>query len=258
MIGWWESLTLLQQVLATVGITGVVILLIQMVLMLLGAIGAFGGSASEPPDLEAAGDAGFEADAPALDFDAEPGDVGLDLDTDIDLDTVGDPAGMAASIADNPGSYVPAYGREPVMARMDGAAKGGRLRLFTLHGVVCFMAIFGWSGLAMLRAGAWAVLALPIAAVLGLLAMVLIAALMRAMLGLQQDGTWDIRYALGESGTVYLPIYPHRQRPGKVNLTLQGHFVELAAVTDADHKIPTGTPITVVGIEDDHTLLVLD
>ena len=88
--------------------------------------------------------------------------------------------------------------------------------------------------------------------------MALIAVLMRAMVRLQQDGTADIRYALGEQGTVYLPISPHRQQPGKVNVTLQGRYLELSAITDADHKMPTGHTVPVVGIEDERTLLVLD
>ena len=46
---------------------------------------------------------------------------------------------------------------------------------------------------------------------------------------LQDDGTIDYRNALGLSGNVYITIPANRLEKGKVNLMLQGHYMELEA-----------------------------
>ena len=86
------------------------------------------------------------------------------------------------------------------------------LHLFTLQGLVAFFAVFGWSGLLMLKSGMLPVASVILAIVFGIIAMVLIAAAMRAMMKLQSDGTLDIRNALGKSGTVYLPCLLYTSR----------------------------------------------
>jgi membrane protein implicated in regulation of membrane protease activity len=66
----------------------------------------------------------------------------------------------------------------------------------------------------------------------------------------------ELKNALGSSGTVYITIPPARQEQGKVNLMLDGQYVELSAVTDNQTPIPTGTQVTVVGISGHSTLVV--
>lgn len=234
MIQWWYALTLAQQIFATIGIAATVVLLIQIVLMLVGAAGGAGDGADAALD---------GADAGGVDMpDVELGDGGFDFGDGADLEPADGMPDLpeAADVADG------------------GTRATGGLRLFTLQGLVSFAAIFGWGGLVLLRVGVPTILAALAACALGLLAMLLMAVLMRAMARLQEDGTFNIKSCFGHTATVYLPIYPKRTAPGKVSVQLTDRYLELAAVTDVDHKLETGATVTVVGFADDNTLVVID
>ena len=86
--------------------------------------------------------------------------------------------------------------------------------------------------------------------------MYIIAALMRGVMKLRNDGNIDNKNALGTSGKVYLAIPPSRSGEGKVNVLLQGSYVEREAVTDENEAIPTGAEIVVTGISGQTTLVV--
>jgi hypothetical protein len=86
--------------------------------------------------------------------------------------------------------------------------------------------------------------------------MVAMALIFRAMLKLQQEGTLDIRNALGKSGAVYLKIPAQRGNTGKVSLVVQDRMMELDAVTDDADPIPTGAEVTVIGISNKSALIV--
>ena len=73
---------------------------------------------------------------------------------------------------------------------------------------------------------------------------------------LRNDGNLDNKNALGTSGRGYLTIPPSRSGEGKVNVLLQGSYVEVDAVTDEKEAIPTGAEIVVTGISGQTTLVV--
>ncbi|MBR6741231.1 MAG: hypothetical protein IKL93_00645, partial [Clostridia bacterium] len=73
---------------------------------------------------------------------------------------------------------------------------------------------------------------------------------------LKSDGTADNRNALGSAGKVYLTIPPARSGEGKINVMLQGAYVERNAVTDESESIPTGSEIIVVGTSGQTSLVV--
>ena len=86
--------------------------------------------------------------------------------------------------------------------------------------------------------------------------MLLVALLMKLLLGLQSDGTENIRDALGVSGTVYLRVPASRKGQGKVNAVIRGKLSEKSAVTDESTPIEYGEEITVIGISGEDTLIV--
>ena len=73
---------------------------------------------------------------------------------------------------------------------------------------------------------------------------------------LKSDGNTDNRNALGSAGKVYLTIPPSRSGEGKVNVMLQGTYVERNAVTDETESIPTGCEVIVVGTSGQTSLVV--
>ena len=130
------------------------------------------------------------------------------------------------------------------------------LRILTVRGIVAFLVVFSWVGIVLESTGAQLFVTIPVSTVCGFATMVLLAFLMRAVLKLRSDGNMDTKNAIGTSGKVYLTIPPSRSGEGKVQLLLQGSFVELGAVTDDEVAIPTGTEIVVVGVSGQTDLVV--
>ena len=237
MLAWWEAMTLVEQIFAVVGIAATVLLVIEVILLLIGA-GHGDASADAPSDVHF--DTPGDMDMPGH-VDIHIGDVTADGMSDVDV-SAGPDMPADASPAD----------------LHDGHTHFGDsgLHLFTLQGLVAFFAVFGWSGLLMLKSDVPSAASVALAIVFGFIAMVVIAYAMRAMMKLQSDGTLDIRNAMGKSGTVYLPVYEKRSAAGKVSILVQDRLVEMDAVTDGDEKIPTGAEVTVVGISNGNTLVV--
>lgn len=244
MVVWWYTLSLMEQIFATVGVVATVLLIVQIVLTILGAANDAGTAdgadfgADAAADFDTSGlDADFGANFDAGGFDADFDGAGFDADGfDADLPDPADATMADGHIADG--------------------AHGSGLRLFTMQGIISFAAIFGWSGLLLMQSGVGNTISLILATVFGFAAMLVMAFILRGMLRLQQDGTLNIRNAIGKSGTVYLPIYPHRAAPGKVTLMVQNRLVELEAVTDDEEKIETGRQVVVTGISGTNTLIV--
>ena len=142
------------------------------------------------------------------------------------------------------------------------------LRVFTLRGIIAFLVVFGWVGVAMDASGVSLFITLPVAFVCGLammssrsrlarLAMMLsLAFIFRAIMKLRSDGNTDNRNAVGTAGKVQLTIPPARSGEGKVHVMLQGAYVERNAVTDDEEAIPTGAEIIVVGVSGQTDLVV--
>lgn len=156
-------------------------------------------------------------------------DVSSDVDTEIDTD-----------IDDIPHD----------MEGLDG------LRIFTVRGMVAFLVVFGWVGTVLDSAGANIYAAVSVSALCGFLMMVVLAFLLRAVMKLRSDGNIDNRNAVGSSGKVYLSIPASRSGEGKVQIMLQGSYVEVNAVTDEKEPIATGAEIIVTGVSGQTNLVV--
>lgn len=224
MIAWWESLTWLERLFAYVAVPATLLLILQTLLLLFG-LGHDG-----------------ETDVDGPDGDGVPDD--LDLDGDFDAD------------GDADGVFDPSVGQEAMDAPLHHEGPFAGLKLFTLRGVVAFLAVAGWGGLWLLNLGLnpWAAVFLAIA--MGFWAMLLMALFLRVALHLQSDGTMDLHNALGCAGTVYLTVPAKRAAVGKVNVLFQDQLRELEAVTDEPEHLVTGTEIVVVGISGGSTLVV--
>ncbi len=130
------------------------------------------------------------------------------------------------------------------------------LRIFTLRGVVAFLVVFGWVGVVMDSAGAPLYATIPVSAVSGFAVMLILAVLFRFAMRLRNDGNIDNKNAIGVSGKVYLTVPPSRTGEGKVQIMLQGVYVERNAVTDDTESIPTGCEIVVVGVSGQTDLVI--
>lgn len=123
------------------------------------------------------------------------------------------------------------------------------LRLFTVQSVVAFLCICSWT--AIITYGSMTLgLSLGLGALLGAMAMFILAKVMQMASKLNQNGTVDFRNALGETARVYLVIPAAGQGIGKVNVTIQGSLRECNAISRGA-QIDTGTFVRIIDLEDD-------
>ncbi|MDR2712151.1 MAG: hypothetical protein LBB91_03435 [Clostridiales bacterium] len=130
------------------------------------------------------------------------------------------------------------------------------LRIFTVRGFVAFFSVFGWCGLACLQGDINISLSVLISFIAGLASMVIIALLLRAALGLQSSGTLSMANAVGKSASVYMRVPADRAGRGKVNLIVQGSYIEADALTDEKTDLLPNHQVTVIGLASPNTLLV--
>jgi len=238
MVAWWEAMTMVEQIFAVIGIASTLLLIIEVILLIVG----FGGHA----DSDIGG-----GDSVDIDINDGTSDINIDVDGGGDIhvdmhpgDWYGDSPDVDLSNMTTPESGSSDFGA------------GTGIHLFTLQGIIAFFSVFGWSGLAMLKSGLPSAASMAIAIALGLLAMLVIALIFRGMMKLQQDGSINIRNALGKSGTVYMRIPAKRENNGKISIVVQEQLIEVNAVTDGEETLRPGTEVTVVGISNNNTLIV--
>ncbi len=224
-VEWWNALGLVTQIFYCIAIPATLVLVIQTVLMFFG----------------------FDDGDADADFD-----VDLDADTDIDFD--GD---IDADVPVDVDAFDGVYGDELVdAAEISDAAGFDSLRIFTVRGIISFLVMFGWVGVVMTEANINLIITLLAATACGLGIMVLVAYIFKSVMRLRSNGAADNRNAVGSAGKVYLTIPALRQGEGKVNVILQGSYVERNAVTDEVEPISTGSEIIVVGVSGQTTLVV--
>ena len=172
--------------------------------------------------------------------------IGIGMDSDIDFD--GD---IDADVDAGDGLF----GDGEIDSDIDPTGLNS-LRVFTVRGIIAFFVVFGWSGFMLDRANISLWINIPVSAIAGFVMMYILAVMMKGIMNLRNDGNIDAKNALGTSGKVYLTIPPSRKGEGKVNVLLQGTYVELEAVTDEEEAIHTGAEIVVTGISGQTTLVV--
>lgn len=127
-------------------------------------------------------------------------------------------------------------------------------QFISLQGVAGFFMMFGLVGLAMLSSEVNGWLSLGGAIVSGMITLLLVGLIFRAMRRMQSDGTLRIRNAIGEEGTVYLTI--PENGTGQVQVTVQGGLKIFNAVSNDHQRISTGASIRVVDIVSSNILKV--
>ena len=218
MTEWWGSLSTLVQVLYCIAVPSTLLLLFQTIL----SISGFGGDS----DINISDTSGIDmGDISGADF----GDVG-------DIGDIGDLGDVSDLSADVPDADIHVHGSY------------SSLQLFTVQGIVAFLAVSGWVSIAALSSGVPSAGAIPLGLVAGFFAMYGIAKLVQISKKLTENGTIDFRNAIGENATVYIPIPPSGEGEGKVTLTLQGRFMECSAVSNESEMLKTGTAVRVTDL----------
>ncbi len=128
--------------------------------------------------------------------------------------------------------------------------------ILSVRSVTAFFFGFGWTGVLCLQSGFGIGLTILLAIAAGTVMLFIIVGLMRLIYGLRQDGTVDYRNAIGQVGTVYLPIPAGGQRPGKIEVMVQGRLAVVEAFYPGDRKLPNQSKVKVLDTIAGNGLLV--
>ncbi len=220
MQDWWNTLTPMLRVLYCIAIPSSLILLLQLLLTMIGGHGDSGVDVSDTSGLDM--------------------DIGSEVSADIDGDGI--PDMIDASDA-------------PDFTDGGNPADFGSFRLLTIQTMVTFLAVFGWVSIICVSSGLNSAASIAIGAVSGLAMMFVVAKIVQMSRKLAESGTLNLRNAIGETASVYVPIPSKHDGTGKVTLQVQGRFGEFDAMNAGDAPLPTGTQVLVTDVVGD-TLVV--
>jgi membrane protein implicated in regulation of membrane protease activity len=169
------------------------------------------------------------------------GEHGVDFSHDVAHDFIGDTAHDAAG-----GDAHGAGGDDHAAAQQHGSS--WIFAVISFRTLVAAIAFFGLIGSAAQSAGQPIGVQLLLATAAGIGAMYGVHWLMRSVSRLGEDATLRVKNALGQQGTVYVPISGSRGQAGKIQLKVQNRLVEFEAVTSAPERLATGTKVRVVAV----------
>jgi len=219
-----SDLTFFQTVFFVIAASSTVILIIQTILAVIG----FGHNDSNIGDIHSDGGGDIHAEVPhEIAHDGH-----FDHDHEIH-DTDNTSPGSAASHYDANG-----------------------LQLFTIRGIMAFLMVGSWVGFLTSKTGTNDFIALLLAVVSGAIALFFMAKLMQFLLSLQEDGTTNVKNALGQIGQVYIRIPAEEKGMGKVNVTVQEKLCEFDAVTEKSEMLKTGEMVYVTDVRAGNVLVV--
>ncbi len=208
---WWEGLSQILRLLYCIAVPSTLILVLQLILSMAGGHSDGGVDVSDTSGLDTGTDMGDLSDL------SDIGDAG-----DADLGDVGQDGG-------NPADF-------------------GTLRLFSLQTIITFLTVFSWISIVCIGARLNPAVSMLIGAASGIAMMFAVAKMVQLSARLAENGTMNLKYAIGETATVYLTVPPSGEGEGKVNLNVQGTFGEFNAVNAGSDPLPTGSKVLVTDV----------
>ncbi len=169
-----------------------------------------------------------------------------DGDTDFDADAAGGDVGDV-DLGEIDGDHHTPLGHA-ADADIDHPDSAGLFQMLSFRALVAALTFFGLGG-AWSRSCEHSVSqSLLIACLAGLAALYGMYRLMQAIYGLQSAGNIDIRNAIGQTATTYVPIPAAGGGKGKVQITIQERIMEYDAQTDDAQGLATGDPVLITSV----------
>lgn len=229
---WWDGLSGLLKVLYCIAFPSTLLLIIQTLLAMFGM--HQGGH-----DL---------SDTSGLDMHFDPGghdvDIGHDIGAHHGIDIHHDVSGHDS--ADFHDHSINDYVTDTSM------------HFFTMQTIVAFLTVSSWSSIVLVGSNVPKIVSLTVGFLLGVMTMGLVAKMVQLSMKLAENGTVNLKNAIGESATVYVPCPPRNQGMGKVTMTLQGQLMELGAFNEGEEMLATGTQVVVVDVRGDDVIVEKD
>ncbi len=137
----------------------------------------------------------------------------------------------------------------------DAGGDGMAFHVFTLRNLINFSLGFSWTGISFYNMINNHFLLICIAIIIGIQFIALFFYLMIQINRLSEDNSFKIKDTIDKTGSVYLSIPERKTGKGKVQVSINGAFHELDAITEKE-KIETGAAIKVLKVEDNDIVLV--
>ena len=132
---------------------------------------------------------------------------------------------------------------------------GGGLSLFSIRSLVNFIVGFGWSGVSFHKLIGNNFLLVLISVAVGCVFVWLFFYIRKQTRKLESNGAFDIRNCEGKTANVYLRIPANGSGKGKIQISVNGAFHEIDALTDGE-AIATGQKVRITEVIDGETLRV--
>ena len=133
---------------------------------------------------------------------------------------------------------------------------GGAMQLFTICNFINFLLGLGWGGVCLYSVIPNTIVLSLVSILVGVLFVYIFLIIYRQLRKLERNGAYHIDDCVGQTVDVYLTIPANRSGMGKVQISFSGSVQELAALTDSDSPLRSGSKVRVTEVIDGTTVLV--
>jgi hypothetical protein len=132
---------------------------------------------------------------------------------------------------------------------------GDNSHFFSLRNLINFLLGFSWAGIGFYNSIENRFLLIFIAFNVGFIFVVMFFYIIKQLLRLGEDNTFNIQNTLSKTADVYLTIPAKGNGKGKIHISVNGSFHELDAITEND-RIETGSIVKIIKITADNIVVV--
>ncbi len=127
---------------------------------------------------------------------------------------------------------------------------GSSFQLFSLRNLINFLLGLGWAGVGLYYSFDNKIILSLVAALIGCVFVALFFFIMRAMMRLAEDNSFNIEDTVGKTADVYTNIPANNKGKGKVFVSVNGSTRELTAMNPSDMDLKTGMVVRITALED--------
>ncbi|MGL2993885.1 serine protease [Flavobacterium sp. TSSA_36] len=138
----------------------------------------------------------------------------------------------------------------------DGIDGEMTFEVFTLRNLINFLLGFSWTGISFYNTIENKTILILIALIVGFFFVIVFFLLIKQILKLSEDNSFKIENAINKTAEVYLAIPEAKTGQGKIQISINGAFHELSAITYSPERIATGSLVRVVGVA--HHLVIVE
>ena len=131
----------------------------------------------------------------------------------------------------------------------DGGDGEMPFEIFTLRNLINFLLGFSWTGISFYQKFENKTILIAIAIGVGLAFVAIFFFLIKQILKLSEDGSFKVESTINKTAEVYLTIPANKSGKGKVQISVNGSFHELDAMTLNLEKLPSGSVVKVIAVE---------